>query len=136
MLMAVLGRRGRVPTGTVDVYASAVGGAKLTEPGVDLGLCLAVASAVADVPLPADIAMFGEVGLGGEIRQVGQAQRRMTEAARLGFRRLVVPASSPEPDADVADRIRLTRVATISQALTACGLTGTDSSLRVVGTPA
>ena len=73
MLMAVLGRRSRVPVHDQDVYASTAGGAKLTEPGLDLGVCLAVVSAIRDQPLPADLAVFGEVGLGGELRQVGQA---------------------------------------------------------------
>ncbi len=68
-----------------------------TEPGLDLGICLAVASAMYDRPLPADMAVFGEVGLGGEVRQVSHAPRRVTEAARLGFRRVIVPAKSPDP---------------------------------------
>jgi DNA repair protein RadA/Sms len=63
-------------------------------------VCLAVVSAIRDQPLPADLAVFGEVGLGGELRQVGQAQRRFTEAARLGFQRVVVaPWNSPDSDA-------------------------------------
>ena len=122
MLMAVLGQRGGVSVGSQDVYASAAGGAKLTEPGLDLGICLAVASAMADQPLPADVAVFGEVGLGGEVRQVGHAPRRVTEAARLGFRRVIVPAKSPQPDDDVADDVRLLRVASLTEALRAAGL--------------
>lgn len=133
MLMAVLGRRGRMPTGEHDVYASAVGGAKIVEPGLDLGLCLAVAGAMADVPLPADLAVFGEIGLGGEVRQVANAVRRMTEAARLGFRRVIVPARSPDPDPEVADDIRPIRVATLSEALRAAGLSGSSNAdLRAV----
>jgi DNA repair protein RadA/Sms len=123
MLMAVLGQRGRVKVGDQDVYASAAGGAKLTEPGLDLGICLAVASAMNDQPLPADMAVFGEVGLGGEIRQVSHAPRRVTEAARLGFRRIILPAKSPEPDDDVAGSVRLLRVSTLGEALREAGLT-------------
>ncbi|MEL6891886.1 MAG: magnesium chelatase domain-containing protein, partial [Actinomycetota bacterium] len=132
MLMAVLGRRGKLAVGSNDVYASAAGGARLSEPGLDLGICLAVASALADIPLPADVAVFGEVGLGGEVRQVGHAPRRMTEAARLGFRHLIVPATSPEPEPETAERIRLTRVGTIAQALAAAGVTSRDAALRAV----
>ncbi|MDG2039162.1 MAG: DNA repair protein RadA, partial [Ilumatobacter sp.] len=121
MLMAVLGQRGRIKVGDQDVYASAAGGAKLTEPGLDLGICLAVASAMHDIPLPADMAVFGEVGLGGEVRQVGHAPRRVTEAARLGFRRVIVPAKSPEPD-DGLNGVRLIRVATLVEALRKAGL--------------
>jgi len=122
MLMAVLAQRGRVKVGDQDVYASAAGGAKLTEPGLDLGVCLAVASAMYDRPLPADMAVFGEVGLGGEVRQVSHAPRRVTEAARLGFRRVIVPAKSPEPDDEVAGRVRLIRVATLVDALREAGV--------------
>ncbi|BAN04021.1 DNA repair protein RadA [Ilumatobacter coccineus] len=133
MLMAVLGRRGRLKVGEQDIYASAVGGAKVTEPGLDLGLCLAVASAMRDTPLPADLAVFGEVGLGGEVRQVSHAQRRVTEAARLGFKRVIVPAKSPEPDDELGAQVRLIRVQTVIEALRAAGLDGSaDSGLRAV----
>ena len=118
MLMAVLGRRSRVPVADQDVYASTAGGVKLSEPGLDLGVCLAVVSAIRDQPLPADLAVFGEVGLGGELRQVGQAQRRFTEAARLGLRRVVAPSNSPDCDADIA----VIRAATLSEAVAAAGL--------------
>jgi DNA repair protein RadA/Sms len=118
MLMAVLGRRSRVPVADQDVYASTAGGVKLSEPGLDLGVCLAVVSAIRDQPLPADLAVFGEVGLGGELRQVGQAQRRLIEAGRLGFRRVVVPANSPACDVDVD----VIRASTLSEAIAAAGL--------------
>lgn len=118
MLMAVLGRRSRVQVGDQDVYASTAGGVKLSEPGLDLGVCLAVVSAIRDQPLPADLAVFGEVGLGGELRQVGQAQRRLIEAGRLGLRRVVVPSNSPHCDGDV----EVIRAATLSEAIAAAGL--------------
>jgi DNA repair protein RadA/Sms len=118
MLMAVLGRRSRVTMADHDVYASTAGGVKLTEPGLDLGVCLAVVSAVRDQPLPADLAVFGEVGLGGELRQVGQAARRLTEASRLGFSRVIVPANSPSCEADIG----VVRVATLSEAIAVAGL--------------
>ena len=118
MLMAVLGRRSRVQVADQDVYASTAGGVKLSEPGLDLGVCLAVVSAIRDQPLPADLAVFGEVGLGGELRQVGQAQRRLIEAGRLGFRRVVVPANSPACDVDVD----VIRASTLWEAIAATGL--------------
>jgi DNA repair protein RadA/Sms len=120
MLMAVLGRRARLPVGEHDVYASTAGGVKLVEPGLDLGVCLAVVSALRNQPMPADVAVFGEVGLGGELRQVGQAARRLTEAARLGFSRVIVPANSPDGDGD----IRVIRAKTLSEAIAAGGLNG------------
>jgi DNA repair protein RadA/Sms len=76
------------------VYASAVGGVRIREPGADLALALALASSRLDVALPADVAAFGEVGLGGEQRRVAHLEARVEEAARLRFRRLLVPAGA------------------------------------------
>ena len=120
MLLAVIERRARLPTGTHEVYASVVGGVKLTEPGVDLALCLAVVSAILNRPLAADLVMCGEVGLAGELRQVSQTQRRLSEAARLGFSKAIVPASAP----DGPPGMRLRRVSTLPEALSAAGLMG------------
>ena len=91
MVLAVLERRGRVRLGHCDVYASTVGGVRLTEPAADLALALAVASAAHDRALPTDVVAIGEVGLAGEIRHVGGVQHRLAEAYRLGFRRALVP---------------------------------------------
>ena len=122
LLLAVLHQRAKVPAGSYDVYASAVGGVRLGEPGLDLAVCLAVASAIGGVPLANDVVAFGEVGLAGELRQVAHAGRRLSEAARLGFRRAIVPARTPVPDA--GSGLRLVPVATLSEAITAAGLTG------------
>lgn len=94
LLLAVLHRRAHLSTEKSDVYASAVGGVRITEPAADLALGLALASAVADRPFPADVVACGEVGLAGEVRQVAHMDRRLAEASRLGFRRAVVPASA------------------------------------------
>jgi DNA repair protein RadA/Sms len=123
MLAAVLGRRRTAEVGEHDIYASTAGGAKLREPGLDLGVCLAITSAITNRPLSADLAVFGEVGLGGELRQVGHAARRITEARRLGFRRVIVPTNSPAPDAG-ADDIVVVRAATLAEATAAAGLGG------------
>ncbi len=113
LLLAVLHRRAAMSTEKADVYASAVGGVRLTEPAADLALGLALASAVTDRPFPADVVAFGEVGLGGEVRQVGHATRRLAEAARLGFKRAVVAAST----AEASGALELVRVATLSDAI-------------------
>jgi len=120
MLMAVLARRGRIPVGEQDVYASTAGGVRLNEPGLDLGVCLAVVSAITDRPLPADVAVFGEVGLGGELRQVAHAARRITEAGRLGFGRVILPTNSPDGDGSV----RTMRAGTLVEAIALAGLNG------------
>jgi len=118
MLLAVLSQRVRMPTGSYDVYASTVGGVRLVEPGLDLAVCLAVASAIREVPMPNDVVAFGEVGLAGEVRQAAHAGRRLAEAARLGFRRAIVPARTPVPDG-----ITLVPVTTLAEAIARAGLT-------------
>ena len=118
MLLAVLDQRTKSPVGQRDVYASVVGGVRITEPGADLGLCLAILSALANTPLPPHVVAFGEVGLGGEIRQVPHASRRLAEAARLGFTRAIVPAKSP----DVEVSIGIERVSNLRDAMRALGL--------------
>jgi DNA repair protein RadA/Sms len=101
-----------------DVYAMAVGGVRVVDPGADLALALAVASAATGAAVPADVVACGEVGLAGELRQVAQTSRRLAEAARLGFRRAVVPASAPEPP----EGISVVRASTLLEALAAVGL--------------
>lgn len=123
MLLAVLERRASLVVNQHEVYVSVVGGVKLSEPGVDLSLCLAIASAMMNRPLPSDLVICGEVGLAGEVRQVAQTPRRLSEAARLGFARAIVPNSAPACGSD----IRITRVATVSEALRAAGLIGAAS---------
>lgn len=118
LLLAVLERRARLPMGQHEVFASVVGGVRLTEPGSDLPMCLAIVSALVDHPLPPDVISFGEIGLAGELRQVAHATRRLAEAARLGFSRAIVPANS----ANGVDGISLTRVSTLTEALRAVGM--------------
>jgi DNA repair protein RadA/Sms len=91
----------------------AVGGARVHEPSADLPLALAVVSSFVDRPIPSDVVACGEVGLGGELRSVAGLDRRLAEAARLGFRRAVVPMSTPDIDAQIA----VTRVETLGDAL-------------------
>jgi DNA repair protein RadA/Sms len=77
-----------------DVYVNVAGGVRVAEPGADLAVTLALASSRLDLPLPADAAACGEVGLGGEVRRVGRIEARLREAARLGFRRVLLPAGA------------------------------------------
>jgi DNA repair protein RadA/Sms len=85
MLLAVLERRAKMALSGSDVYVSTVGGIRLTEPGADLAIALAIASAFRDQALPHTMAAVGEISLAGEIRPVSQAKRRAAEAKRLGF---------------------------------------------------
>jgi DNA repair protein RadA/Sms len=121
LVLAVLERRCHVSLAGADVYASAVGGVRVVEPAADLAVALALVSSSTGRPLPADVVACGEIGLGGEVRQVAQTGRRLAEAARLGFRQAVVPHSAPEPD-NGARSMQLVRVATVADALAATGL--------------
>ena len=95
MMLAVAERRaGVAQLGASDVYAATVGGVRLVEPASDLAVLLAVVSASRDEPLPVDLVALGEVGLSGELRPVHGVDRRLTEAARLGFATALVPAGS------------------------------------------
>lgn len=113
MVLAVLEERGRINIGKRDIYTATVGGVKLTEPSADLAMALAVASAAVDTPLPENLVAIGEVGLAGEVRRVTGVQRRLAEAARLGFTRALVP---PDPGR-VPAGMTVTEVADIGEAL-------------------
>ena len=116
LVIAVLQQYVEMPFADCDVHTVVAGGVRTVEPGADLALALALASARVGLPVPDDLVACGEVGLGGELRQVHQTARRLAEAARLGFRRAVVPVSAPLqlPGIDVI------RVATLREAVDAC----------------
>jgi DNA repair protein RadA/Sms len=92
MITAVLEKRAKLPVGANDIYLSTVGGMRLTDPSSDLAVALAIASAFTDLPMPANAVAIGEVGLAGDLRRVSGMDRRLAEAARLGFGCAVVPA--------------------------------------------
>ncbi|MGZ5475637.1 MAG: DNA repair protein RadA [Thermoanaerobaculia bacterium] len=102
LLLAVLERRGMASLVAHDVYVNVAGGLQIDEPALDLGIIAALLSSQRNAPLPHDLALFGEVGLLGEIRSVSQPDLRAREAATLGFRRVIVPHSNAaEVRADV-----------------------------------
>ena len=118
MLLAVLEQRAGVSVAGKDVWVTVAGGVKTAEPAVDLGVALAVTSALTGNGVPSDLVACGEVGLAGELRQVGHLGRRMAEAVRLGFGRLLVPERAPEaPGGCVA-----TRVGDLQGAIASAGL--------------
>jgi len=92
LLAAVLGKRVGLRLGDQDVFVNVVGGLRVREPAVDLAVAVAIASSYYNRPVHHDLAIFGEVGLAGELRRVGQAERRLREMAKLGFRRGLMPA--------------------------------------------
>jgi DNA repair protein RadA/Sms len=117
MVLAVLEKRGGLKLGDKDVYTATVGGMKITEPGIDLALVLALTSSFGDVALSPRLVSVGEVGLAGEIRRVPSVGRRLAEAARLGFTHALVPPDSGKPPAG----IRVLEVANVADALNAAG---------------
>jgi DNA repair protein RadA/Sms len=115
LLLAVLSRRTEVVVGPAEVFVAAVGGISITEPAVDLGVALAVASAAVERVVPSDLVVFGELGLAGEVRTVPGADRRLAEAWRAGFTRALVPPSIP--DEACPPGMDIERVRTLAEAL-------------------
>jgi DNA repair protein RadA/Sms len=99
MIVAVLSRHARLTLANSDIFANIVGGVRIEEPAADLAVALAIASAERGIPLPPGAAVFGEIGLTGELRAVGQSERRLTEATRVGFETVYMPRGD-------VDRIR------------------------------
>lgn len=118
MLLAVLEQRAGLRVGGQDTFVNAVGGVRVEEPAADLGIALAIASSFGDFPVPRDVALVGEIGLGGEVRAVGRLDARFAEAERMGFRRLFVPAGTRLPKGR-PDALKVVEVRTIGDAIEA-----------------
>ena len=116
MLLAVLEKRGGMPVGSCDSYINVIGGLTLEEPAADLATVLAIASSYLDRPLGGDLAAIGEVGLSGEIRSVTVLNQRLTEIARLGFRRCVIP-SHVRDEIRCPEGLRLIPVKNVAEAV-------------------
>jgi len=101
MLLAVLHRHAAIATVDQDVFVNAVGGVRIGEPAADLAVCLAVVSSLTDRPIPGKVAVFGEVGLAGEVRPAPRGQERLKEAAKLGFDRVIIPKAN-QPKSRIA----------------------------------
>ena len=111
LLLAVMHRHGGVETGGSDVYVNAVGGMRIGEPAADLAVLMAVYSSLKNKPLEKQSLVFGEVGLAGEIRPVQRGQERLREAAKLGFKRAVIPAANkPKQSIDGMDIVTVERI--------------------------
>ena len=94
LLIAVLEKRTGLPLGNQDVYLNIVGGIKINEPALDLGIILAVSSSFKNIPISNDVIAIGEVGLTGEVRSVNQIEKRIKEAEKLGFKKCIIPESN------------------------------------------
>jgi DNA repair protein RadA/Sms len=130
MVLAVLGNRSGLKLADKEVYVATVGGVKITEPVADLSVAIAVASSVMDRPIHPGLIAIGEVGLAGEVRRVGGLEKRLAEAARLGFTKAIVPADVPNRSKDLKPMdmqakygLRIFAAPDIPSALLAAGLT-------------
>lgn len=94
LLVAVLEKRAKIPLSNSDIYINVAGGLRIDETAADLGVCAAIASSKTDFAVPNDVMFIGEVGLGGELRTVSQLEKRLSEAANLGFKTAIVPKQS------------------------------------------
>lgn len=94
LLIAVLEKRARINLSNSDVYINVAGGLRIDETAVDLGVCVAIAASMSDTAIPSDMVFIGEVGLGGELRSVARVEKRLTEAAKLGFKTAIAPKQS------------------------------------------
>jgi DNA repair protein RadA/Sms len=117
MLIAVLEQHAELRLADRDIFASSVGGIRVAEPAADLAVLLAIAGAHYRRALPPATAAVGEVGLGGEVRPIGQLDQRVHEAARLGYRAILVPAGNADAKSIKASGIELIKVPTIDAAI-------------------
>jgi DNA repair protein RadA/Sms len=115
MILAVVENRGKIPLNQKDVFVNVAGGIRITETAADLGLALSVASNAKNVPLPDGTVVIGELGLAGEVRRVPQIERRLSEAARRGFTRAIIPRVA----GGVAGPLRTLEVRDLAEALSA-----------------
>ena len=117
LLAAVLSKRVGLKLAMQDVFINVVGGLKITEPAVDLAVATAIASSQRGAPVAPDLAIFGEVGLSGELRSVGHAEKRLNEAAKLGFKRVLMPRHPRNSDLAVPPGLSLVSARSLGEAL-------------------
>jgi DNA repair protein RadA/Sms len=117
LIIAVLTRRVGLRLFEQDVFASVVGGLQVGEPAADLAVAVAIASSVRDRAVMADLTVIGEVGLSGELRTVSHTSARLKEAARLGFKRCLLPRSGRPADQKAAAGIEAIPVRSVAEAI-------------------
>jgi len=117
LLVAVLQKRVGLGLGTQDVYANVVGGLRILEPAIDLSVAAAIASSIRDKPIDRHAVLIGELGLSGELRSVNQLDRRIAEAARLGFSRMIVPEGARRSGNDPVANVEVIRCRTAEEAV-------------------
>ena len=116
LLMAVLEKRCGIDLASYDAYVNIAGGIRMTEPALDLGITMAIASSYQDVVIPEKLVAFGEVGLSGEVRAVSQVENRVMEAKRLGFETVVLPKANMKSCRNIQG-IKMIPVGTVREAI-------------------
>lgn len=116
MLLAVLEKRAGFHVGQFDVFVNVAGGIRMDEPAADLGMATAIVSSLKDIPVDSQAVVIGEVGLGGEIRTIHQIEKRIAEATKLGFTRVIVPRNNLR-GRSIGERAEIVEVDTIDRAL-------------------
>ena len=94
LLIAVMEKKAGLNLGNQDVYVNVVGGLRINEPSIDLGIILVTASIFKNIAIPKDVVIMGEVGLTGEVRRINLIEKRLKEAEKLGFKTCVIPESN------------------------------------------
>ena len=94
LLMAVIEKRANINLGNQDAYLNIVGGIKINEPAIDLGIVVSVVSSFKNLKIPDDVVVIGEVGLTGEVRSVNMIEKRIKEVEKLGFKTCIIPESN------------------------------------------
>ena len=121
LLVAVMEKKANFMLGNQDVYLNVVGGLKLNEPALDLGIILATASSFKNISIPKDVVVFGEVGLTGEVRTINMVEKRLKEAERLGFKRCIIPENNKKLLKE-SYKLDIIGVKNINEAMKAIGL--------------
>ena len=119
LLVAVLQKRVGLGLAGQDVYANVVGGMRIGEPAADLAVALAIASSFRDRPIDSRLVAIGEIGLSGELRSIGQVERRLGEARRLGFDKAIIPASAARRGTTDVAGLKVIRADTVAEAIEA-----------------
>ena len=121
LLIAVLEKKAKLMLGTQDVYLNVVGGIKINEPAIDLGIIMVVASSFKNKPIPKDVVIMGEVGLTGEVRRISMIEKRIKEAEKLGFKTCIIPENNLK-NLKEKYSIKLIGVSNISEAINKIGI--------------
>ena len=104
LLIAVLEKKAGISLGNQDVYLNVVGGLKVNEPALDLGIMMVAVSSFKNIPIPKDMVILGEVGLTGEVRRINLIEKRLKEAEKLGFKTCIIPENNKK---DLKDKYKL-----------------------------